>query len=333
MQFKSAVIFCALYFVTVTQSVGLNKDQVQKIVIFFKGHGKPISKIPNEGIEKLVDDFGMNNFSDLNYNNGMTYAQKVQDLLVFLANYDKRFDDWWKESILSSYEVKVYMGAFNIYDLNGTHDGLLDFNEVRQVIDVFNLDDADKNRLAAAFDKSDVAINASEFLLGFMREKTEGRGLDVDRIQDLIDLHNNHRTHGDHIDSDKIKEFFKKLSIVKNDHEDQLLDFKSIRTSAFELQELSVVSAEYNKDVDIKAGSVLTTAVVRFLIWQFNTHDDNKNGLLGTVEFKKLSKHHFPNEDGSLIVWKFDTDDDNRLNIAEFFMAIITTYLEAGHNA
>ncbi|XP_050427191.1 uncharacterized protein LOC126837345 isoform X6 [Adelges cooleyi] len=252
MQFKSAVIFCALYFVTVTQSVGLNKDQVQKIVIFFKGHGKPISKIPNEGIEKLVDDFGMNNFSDLNYNNGMTYAQKVQDLLVFLANYDKRFDDWWKESILSSYEVKVYMGAFNIYDLNGTHDGLLDFNEVRQVIDVFNLDDADKNRLAAAFDKSDVAINASEFLLGFMREKTEGRGLDVDRIQDLIDLHNNHRTHGDHIDSDKIKEFFKKLSIVKNDHEDQLLDFKSIRTSAFELQELSVVSAEYNKDVDIK---------------------------------------------------------------------------------
>ncbi|XP_050427190.1 uncharacterized protein LOC126837345 isoform X5 [Adelges cooleyi] len=213
-----------------------------------------------------------------------------------------------RESILSSYEVKVYMGAFNIYDLNGTHDGLLDFNEVRQVIDVFNLDDADKNRLAAAFDKSDVAINASEFLLGFMREKTEGRGLDVDRIQDLIDLHNNHRTHGDHIDSDKIKEFFKKLSIVKNDHEDQLLDFKSIRTSAFELQELSVVSAEYNKDVDIKAGSVLTTAVVRFLIWQFNTHDDNKNGLLGTVEFKKLSKHHFPNEDGSLIVWKFDTD-------------------------
>ncbi|XP_050440702.1 uncharacterized protein LOC126845817 isoform X2 [Adelges cooleyi] len=281
MHFKTAVILFALYFVTATQSVGLNMRQIEIIDYLFtihcvgnifKGenveielrncmknfshseneeeHENCIDDSSMEDIVKMGLEISMNSILDFEYKEGRTDAQQVQDLLVFLANTEKKFDDFTSQSF-SSYEITVFVGLFNKCDQSGKHDGLLDYKEVIQVIDALNLEKCVKENLEGAFEE-DETFNAAEFLYEFLKVKPEGRGLEMYQVQEMIDLHKNHKIKGDHIDPVEIKNMFTKLSIVNDDYEGLLVFHPNpTRKGPLELQELLIVLAEYNKVADI----------------------------------------------------------------------------------
>ncbi|XP_050427410.1 uncharacterized protein LOC126837522 isoform X9 [Adelges cooleyi] len=324
MHLKCAVILFALYFVTATQSMGLNKDQVEKIVKIFKTfkNGTDLST------SALCREYNL----VFEHKRGRSPARKVQDLLVFLASNDK-INDNPKIQSLSSYEVKIFVGLFNKYDQWFDHSGLLDHDEVKKVVNALNLeDDVEKNlvdKIKYIFNAlirdsvdsilliSSETINAPKFLEAFLEVKPKGKGLDKKRILELINLYKGHKIAGDYIDPVEIAKFFKNLSIVKQEHEG-LLVFDSIRTAPFQLKELLLVSAEYNKEANQENGPVYSTDSVRDVLWNFSKYDVNKNGLIDKKELKGIEERHYQDEDVDSIFEDFDIDRDQHLNIAEY---------------
>ncbi|XP_050427243.1 uncharacterized protein LOC126837377 [Adelges cooleyi] len=348
MQFKIAIILFAINLVTVTRSIGLNKYQVQKVSIFFEEHEKPLSKIPKAGCNKLANDFGKkivqllrpsankilmrdmvklaNEFEMKNvsyyfkYNKDASNNQKVQDLLVYLASYDKGADDWRKTPSLTSYEVRILLGLFNEFNIYVPHA-----SRHHLLIACLNLHKSVKYSLLAVLDvllgEGGGAINAAKFLEGYLNIKPQGKGLDVNQVQKLISLHKNHKTDDDHIKPVEITKLFNKLSIVTEDHKNRLI-FPSIRSAALELEELLIVTVEYDNEVDVKTSSVLSTTEVRSFMWMFSTHDKNKNGLLGEAELTGITTTV------SALIAKFDSDGDQHINIAEYFMMIFGLFID-----
>ncbi|XP_050427426.1 uncharacterized protein LOC126837524 isoform X5 [Adelges cooleyi] len=309
MHLKCAVILFALYFVTATQSMGLNKDQVKKIVKIFKTfrNGTDLST------SALCREYNL----VFEHKRGRSPARKVQDLLVFLASNDK-INDNPKIQSLSSYEVKIFVGLFNKYDQWFDHSGLLDHDEVKKVVNALNLeDDVEKNLVdeikyifnASIRDSVDSillisseTINAPKFLEAFLEVKPKGKGLDKKLILELINLYKGHKIAGDYIDPVEIAKFFKNLSIVKQEHEG-LLVFDSI---------------QYNKEANEENGPVYSTDSVRDVLWNFSKYDVNKNGLIDKEELKGIEERHYQDEDVDSIFEDFDIDRDQHLNIAEY---------------
>ncbi|XP_050435464.1 uncharacterized protein LOC126842492 [Adelges cooleyi] len=300
MHLKCAVILFALYFVTATQSMGLNKDQVKKIVKIFKTfkNGTDLST------SALCREYNL----VFEHKRGRSPARKVQDLLVFLASNDK-INDNPKIQSLSSYEVKIFVGLFNKYDQWFDHSGLLDYDEVKKVVNALNLeDDVEKNlvdKIKYIFNAlirdsvdsilliSSETINAPKFLEAFLEVKPKGKGLDKKRILELINLYKGHKIAGDYIDPVEIAKFFKNLSIVKQEHEGLWF------------------LIPYN-------GPLYSTDSVRDVLWSFSKYDVNKNGLIDKGELKGIEERHYQDEDIDFIFEDFDIDRDQHLNIAEY---------------
>ncbi|XP_050441037.1 uncharacterized protein LOC126845993 [Adelges cooleyi] len=264
---------------------------------------------------------GVHDISHFEYQQDMIDARTLQDFLVFLASNDKFFDNW-NLSRLASYEVGIYVGAFNECDRRSQHGGLLNSDQINEVIDALILEEDFRKSLSEKFNKdlaenifpADKTFNASEFIKGFLEVKPNGRGLNKKQSQDMIDLYMNGDRLGDHIHPAEIKKFFQELSIVKEEYEDRLLEFQSIRKAPFQLQELLLVLAEYNKVADEQTETVYPTDSVRDVLWDFNNNDRDRDGLLSKTELKGVGKRHF-NFD------QFDVDGDSYLNIAEFLMS------------
>ncbi|XP_050427420.1 uncharacterized protein LOC126837522 isoform X12 [Adelges cooleyi] len=321
MHLKCAVILCTLYFMTATQSMGLNEDQVKNIVNTFKRHNNRIDLITSA----LCREYNL----DFEHKRDRNGAEKVQDLLVFLASNDK-INDNPKLQSLSTYEVKLYLGLLNKYD----HSGLLNYNEVKNVIGALNLEQEVEKKLVEEIDnifiiliQDSIAVsvlhilsettNAPKFLEVFLKVKPKGKGLNKKRILELINLYKSHKIAGDYIDPVEIAKFFKNLSIVKQEHEG-LLVFDSIRTAPFQLKELLLVSAEYNKEANQENGPVYSTDSVRDVLWNFSKYDVNQNGLIDKEELKGIEERHYQDEDVDSIFEDFDIDRDQHLNIAEY---------------
>ncbi|XP_050440985.1 uncharacterized protein LOC126845949 [Adelges cooleyi] len=241
MHFISAVILCALYFVTVTQSIGLLKVQIKHIVAVFSGYKDCKNEIPMKEVLDMTKMMGVKNMT-FEFKKDMNNNQNLQDLLVFLANSEKKTDRWTFR-MLTSFEVQLLVSLFEARDRMGNNDGLLEYSEVLQVIDALVLESKVRMLLKAEFQEGDETINAVEFLNGYLAAKRSGKGLDKKQIDELIKI-KDHKKVGERLDPVEIKQFFINLSLVKDEYKSHL-DFKTTRTVQLVLQELVVNSSEY----------------------------------------------------------------------------------------
>ncbi|XP_050427125.1 uncharacterized protein LOC126837313 [Adelges cooleyi] len=326
MHFKSAVILCMLYFVTVTQSAGLNERQVGRIVILFKDHESLTNHVSREAILDVIEELGMKDKSGFTYNTDVSDARKAQDLLIFLADNDKK-TDCWKENNVSSYEVKIIVTVFREFDKKGKHDGLIDHDELEDLITALSLGEKFKNDLAHEFSTDYKTINAAELVRAYFNVKPKDGVLDKTQVDELVKLKDNQI--GNHINPEAITAFFLKLSILKEDYKGHLV-FTPIRPVALEVQELLVVSAEYTKKDKVGTDYLsIPIRTVRDIVSQFAEADEDKNGKLDESELEKItlsldSKDQASTTDFNSLLRAHDTNGDKHFDIAEFFLAIMS---------
>ncbi|XP_050429652.1 uncharacterized protein LOC126838912 isoform X2 [Adelges cooleyi] len=258
MHFIIAVILCALYFVTMTKSVGVNLEQVKLIVDLVKESEITVDKTTPQQFRAKLVELGVDNVEGWKYEAGTTDGQKTQSVMVYLAKNNKTEDKWVTRS-LSSQEVIVYLSLFTYQDKQGSiEDGLLNPDEVKSVIQALGLNQAGKRSLEWFF-QGDETVNFAEFLFGFLTVKERGiegldRGLDMNQI---IYLSNNilQNKRNDIIQSLKIITFIHGLRIIIGKHDEW--EFERFQKWPLEMQELVVVSAEYNTTAnDKEAGNV-----------------------------------------------------------------------------
>ncbi|XP_050423794.1 uncharacterized protein LOC126835336 [Adelges cooleyi] len=316
MHFKSAVIFCALYFVTMTQSIGLTRNIINRIVVEFERVENSIDQISPNEIEEIIKDMGVQDLSGFTYEADTKDGRKVQQLLVLLAQTDKPSDHWLKRR-LSSQEVTIYLNLFEYHDQKGGEfDGLINSKELNKIVEALNLNESEKQMLTGRFE-GDLTINFAEFIQAFFEIKPQGNGLEEKQIDELI-LIKDDKEDGAYIKTTKITQFFIGLSIVNG--LDEKLVFDRIQYSALELQELVLVSAEYNRSADKKTGTVYSTEIVKEVLADFHQFDHNQNGKICKHEAIHIERMYFPKKKnfGSLID-AYDTDADGLLDVAELF--------------
>ncbi|XP_050424203.1 uncharacterized protein LOC126835571 [Adelges cooleyi] len=152
MHFKIAVILCALYFVTMTQSVGVNQGQVKRIVDLVKKDENAKDQITPEDISKVLTELGVKNLAGYIYEADTKDGQKVQSIIVFLTKNQKTEDHWMTTS-LSSQEVIVYLSLFVHNDKEeGDLDGLVNPAELKKIIEALSLNDSQKEILTGKFE-------------------------------------------------------------------------------------------------------------------------------------------------------------------------------------
>ncbi|XP_050439923.1 uncharacterized protein LOC126845316 [Adelges cooleyi] len=254
-----------------------------------------------------------------------------------MAGKDKHLDNWKLQSI-SSFEVQMYVGLFNKFDPWFDYSGLLNYDEVKNVVKALTLEEDVKKQLVDEIRKifkvlmkdsaedsliltTSETMSAPYFLMAFLKVKPKGRGLNKHHVQELIHFHKNNKINGDQIDPVAISKFIKKLSLVQEEHEDVLV-FDSRRKTPFQLQELLLVLAEYNKGASEENGPVYSTDSVRDILLHFSNYDVDKNGLLSKEELKKIQEPRYQIEDVDTTFKELDTEDDEHLYITEFFMAV-----------
>ncbi|XP_050429650.1 uncharacterized protein LOC126838911 [Adelges cooleyi] len=329
MHFKIAVVLCALYFVTMTQSVGVNLVQVQLIVDLVKESENTVDEIPPEQfISKLVE-MGVDNVEGWNYEAGTTDGQKTQSLMVYLAKNNKT-EDSWEFTSLSSQEVIVYLSLFTYHDKQGpVVDGLVNHKELENIFNGLRLNRGEIGNLAV-FLKDDETVNFAEFLLAFLGIKFRGigelnRGLDMSQIT-FLSINILQNKNNDYIESEKIKEFINWLPIISGVHD--ALEFERFQKWPLEMQELVVVSAEYNTTANDKNGVVISTSEVRGHIWSFAVSDTNRDGFLSRNELDDGVKCKDFERDTVVSLMKGDRNGDDKLDILEIFALIFKTLEE-----
>ncbi|XP_050427980.1 uncharacterized protein LOC126837978 [Adelges cooleyi] len=306
-----------------TQSVGVNLDQVKHIVDLVKESEKAVDKIPpKQFIAKLVE-LGVKNVRDWKYEAGTTDGQKTQSVMVYLAKNNKT-DDKWVTRSLSSQEVIVFLSLFTYNDKHGSiEDGLLNPDEVKSVIQALKLNQAGKRSLEWFF-QGDETVNFAEFLFGFLTVKERGidgldRGLDMNQITFLSNNILQNKNY-DFIPSANIITFIDWLRIVVGQHDEW--KFERFQKWPLEMQELVVVSAEYNTTANDKKG-VIPAFEVRGYVWRFAAHDKNLDGFLSGVELDEVVKcTQFEGETVSSLM-DGDSSGDKKLDILEIFALLI----------
>ncbi|XP_050440981.1 uncharacterized protein LOC126845947 isoform X16 [Adelges cooleyi] len=286
MHIKSAVILCALYFVTVTQSIGLSKGQLEHIVKLFCEYKKSNNLIPMEGVTALMEKMRVENNSDFKLNEDKTNDQNAQDFMVFLATNEKGTDSWTDQSV-TSFEVLILVSLFDKRDRMGTPDGLLNYEEVMEVVDALILTSEIRKFLGGEFHEG-YEYNAVEVVDGYLTEKTDGKGLDYNQIKQL-NIIKDFKKDGVHIDDVEITTFYKKLSLVKDEYK-SLLDLKTTRTAPLALQELMVNSSEYYYIQDEVYSEEDTSEIDNELGGIADHHCHNKD--CHTLEQHRLTAEH-----------------------------------------
>ncbi|XP_050427981.1 uncharacterized protein LOC126837979 [Adelges cooleyi] len=324
MHFKIAVILCALYFVTMTKSVGVNLNQVKLIVDLVKESENTVDEIPPEQfIAKLVE-LGVKNVRDWKYEAGTTDGQKTQSVMVYLAKNNKT-EDKWVITNLSSQEVVVYLSLFTYNDKHGSiEDGLLNPDEVKSIVEALRLSQGEKDSLAGFF-KDDETVNFAEFLFGFLKVKQTGikelnRGLDINQIT-FLKMNTLQNKIGDFIQPPKIISFIHWLRILIGPHD--AWNFEPFQKWPLEIQELVVLSAEYNTIAHDKNGIVIPTSEVRGYVSSFAVHDRTHDGFLSGVELDEVvTCKDFERFTVSSLM-DGDSNGDQKLDILEIFTLII----------
>ncbi|XP_050425293.1 uncharacterized protein LOC126836158 isoform X2 [Adelges cooleyi] len=328
MYFKSAIILSALYFVTVTQSIGIDGNQIKKIKNLYDNLVNEIEHLSKENMENMGSSIGMDNMLEFVYRENVSNDRKLLDFLLFVANYDKQ-DDILENRSISSYETRLYLGLFRDIDQMGNHDGLLGHADVKNVIEALDLKNWSTHRSNSRSLSERLLhslkrpkINALEFLNRIWIAKPDGNGLDQKQVQVLIDFHNGNINNG-HIDADAVTQFFKNLCIVKSDYRGQFAFGSKRRNSFLELQELLLVLTEYS-NVE-KTGTVYSTISVRYILSIFSKRDTDKDGLLNKDDVSNIASSYprtLNQEKIDYYMLENDINNDNHLDIAEFFLTL-----------
>ncbi|XP_050438730.1 uncharacterized protein LOC126844518 [Adelges cooleyi] len=305
MHFKSAVILCALYFVTVTQSIGLHSYQIDQLILKQNVYK---DTIPNEeiiayfaevGYTGDVKPFEKKTFEEKQHCSLIKWKQNefvvnnktMAEFLILLADNNKKTDSWMVEGF-TTYEVKLFVRMFNVQDKEGEHDGLLDKAELIKLLnDKFILTESHKENIINEFTDGK-SINILPYLAAILKYKNKYRHhLNKAQIDKCHDVYKKSKKH---LNRKKQSELFQDLYIVSMRYE-HLLDIKHERP-AHELQEILIFYSEYSRINDLTAPVISN---VRHQMWDFNYYDKNLDGLLVNQELVDLGTYvekYFPNK-------------------------------------
>ncbi|XP_050437988.1 uncharacterized protein LOC126844142 [Adelges cooleyi] len=310
MFFKIPVLLCVLYFFTVAWSYGLDKDQIDELVVLYQKHDKAqSSNIKNEAIFPHEDT--VTYLEQVKYTGDIERFQKkkpkskqkefvvnnktMPQFLIMLANNNKTSDCLLNEG-LTSYEVNIFMEMFIIHDKR--RDGVFGEKELDVLLNAQFIGGHKVIMMEKLAKK--VPVNALLYLEAILKEKPRFHQhlnkAQIDKCHALYDSSKNH------LDRKKQKALFETLNIVPDKYH-YLLDMKSARPATHELQELLVFLSEYDNDF-VKTEPFI--AHVRQYVHDFSVYyDKDRDGLLNIQEFEEATKEISPEYNSETFLNKF----------------------------
>ncbi|XP_050439451.1 uncharacterized protein LOC126844957 isoform X2 [Adelges cooleyi] len=296
MPFKTSVLFCVLYFFTETWSIGLDKDQIRKLVALPNDEGTFRSiviityllEVGYTGDDEKLEKKQSLPFCSSKEKEFVVNIKTMPDFLILLADNNKN-TDCWKNEGFTTYEVKLFVRMFIVQDKRGVHDGLLNGSEIIELFNnLRNQTDEHKQNVKNEFPDGE-PINVLMYLAAILKHKSKLKHLNEAQINKCQALYKSTKKY---LDNKKQKKLFKTLGMVPKKY-NFLLDFEHVRSAALELQELLVFWSEQNEEYD-RSAPLITQ--VRQYMWEFAIYDLNKDGLLDIYELEE-ARFHTPNSD------------------------------------
>ncbi|XP_050444054.1 uncharacterized protein LOC126847720 [Adelges cooleyi] len=289
MHFKSALIVCAVYFLTSAWSIELNSDQLEELKKLYENCKKTTNGISKDEIAHVVKEtFGIeweNLQTNFEYHSNLPDSVNLINLLWALAATDNQTIDKVKVNALISNEVSIFLEEFVAEAELHKQRGYINLQQLSEVFEHWKMvNDAlnAKRKVLKTENPDDYVMNAVEFLLLMIEIKPEGYGLNQAQIEMFGNLYEAHKT-SDGIDPVESEKVFNELGISINDELRQL--FKSTGPAEVLLIDLIVAAAERNKATEENEWKLLSPSEVVFYVNQFNEIDDDNDGLVSLDEY------------------------------------------------
>ncbi|XP_050434182.1 uncharacterized protein LOC126841644 [Adelges cooleyi] len=267
MHFKSAVILCAVNFISSVWSIGLNKDQIE-ICIRVNDNSNPGTFTRN------ITDEGYYNLA-------------IKKAFLELAYTDKKELDSFGVPMLTTIEVEFYLNKFNEHlQLNGQNRYLTE-GQLSVLFNQLHLTEGEKAMVEHLAEGKRGKVHSAAFLSIMLEILPEGNGLNEAQIEEFIMLYRFHDVKTGRIDPLKIQNVLNKFHMAIEPLEQSML-FKSDRPFAKVLMELMIVTAERFRTDNENDEIVLSTKEIRSMISAFIERDQDKDGMLSENEAKKF---------------------------------------------
>ncbi|XP_050434888.1 uncharacterized protein LOC126842072 [Adelges cooleyi] len=298
MHFKSALIVCAVYYLTSAWSIGLNSDQLQLLNKQFENYKKAKNGISEEQIAQFVyETFGMK-WDDpsiiYGYDSDEYDSTNLFYLLRALAEHDNKSSDKFKGNRLTPFEVDFFLEEFVTCIGSYEQPRYLALQELSKAFQYWKtMNDALNAKLEKLKSEKgdDYVLHAGEFLLIMLEIKPVGRGLTIAQIEMFDTLYEAHKTSGS-VDRVACEKVFEELGITVNDELELL--FNSQRPAGILLMDLIILAAERNTAVEENELSVLSLCEVISAINEFQMLDGNTNGVLSPNEYASFVDESSP---------------------------------------
>ncbi|XP_050422227.1 uncharacterized protein LOC126834388 [Adelges cooleyi] len=305
MHFKSAVILCALYFITSAWSIGLNSEQLCVIIKLYENHN-----ITEKNITQLTKEFfGIREPKELfDCDSNGTNSVDLKKWLLKLAYKDKKTNDSFETQMLTPFEVEFFLSVFTEHANGSNQDGCLSLQQLPSVLKDLKLDDTEIEKVVEKLKvkhkkrnflklnymtskffnlnsiKAQFVITEADFLLIMLEIKPEGYGLVRQQIEKFIDWFDNcPKTVSGSIEPTEIQKIFIEFGMADPKHDSKFL-FKSNRSAEKELMELMMVTAERSRTEHIEEKCTYTDIVQMFLN-DFAKYDVDSDGFFTEEEF------------------------------------------------
>ncbi|XP_050431231.1 uncharacterized protein LOC126839855 [Adelges cooleyi] len=342
MHFKSALIVCAVSFLTSAWSAGLDREQLESLAKLFEGPKNGKHLVNEKQIAQFVhESFGMN------YNNHDTFYEHesnefdsliLQYLLIPLAEYNKKGSDKNQGKRLTPYEVRFFLEQFSLLTQINSQPGYLTLKQLSKAEYLKTMNDAFNAKLEQLIaEKGDEHVmNAVDFLLVILEIKPKGRGLTLKQVKDFGSLYVEDQSGTGSIDFLKCKEVFKELGISTT--EDKLEQiFESDGPAGRILMNLIVAAAERNMAVKDTELRVFTLCEIFAIISDFIELDVDEDGVLSPDEYAEFVEESYndlrtisrPIDEPKRILKKFE-DNNKMMNIADYMRILYFTTLHDG---
>ncbi|XP_050433608.1 uncharacterized protein LOC126841281 [Adelges cooleyi] len=282
MYLKCIVIVCAVYFITLVWSTGLNSDQLKLLAGLYENTELSINEITDENITQFIKEhFGIEQLTNIfRCDPNVPELINLNDLLMVLAKNDNKNADKTKVKNLTPTEVEHYLGEFIAHTEIHNQPGYLTPRQLQGLFKSLNLKDA----LEALPNEIKIkkggnyVMNGADFLFIMLAIKPEGNGLTLAQLEKFVSLYEAHSI--DPVASQKI---FEELGITTKEHELNLL-FKHDRPAEKLLIDIIVYAAERSRTVEKNESRLLDQSEVVSCVSNFNMLDENEDGLLSGDE-------------------------------------------------
>ncbi|XP_050444492.1 uncharacterized protein LOC126848034 [Adelges cooleyi] len=288
MHFKSAVILCAVNFISSVWSTGLNKDQIEICI--------RMSDPSNPGIlhyiriikDLMKSGFGIEKPEEIFQHDPRDYyCHTFKRAFLALAYSDNKTSDSFGVPMLTTFEIEYYINKFHEHlQLNGQYS----FLSKEQLLDLFgklHLTEDEKAKAESLANREGDKIQSAILLSIMLEILPEGNGLNEAQIEEFIELYRYQDTVTRCIEPLKIQNILNTIHMAIEPLEESML-FKSNRPFAKVLMELVIITAERFRTDNKKDEIVLSTKEIRSLLYEFTERDRNRDGVLFGNEASKF---------------------------------------------